>query len=216
VNVRVRFFAGTRDAVGAPAVDLDLPEGSRVEDAFAAVCARHPGLARYRGHALLALDGAFVPPTTPLRAGATVAVMPPVSGGSLQEEPFSIDALTAQLRREGAGAIVAFVGVVRGDEGVSRLRFEAYAEMAEREIEAVRREAIAKFGLLDCLVRHRVAELAVGEPIVSVATSAAHRREAFEAAAWVMDELKTRVPIWKQEQGAAGAFWVNDPVGKDG
>ena len=214
MKVRLRVFAGTRDVVGAPSLDLDLPDGARVEDAFAAACARHPGLARYRGHALLALDGAFVPASTPLRAGATLAIMPPVSGGSgsLQEGPFSLDALAAQVRREGAGAgaVVAFVGVVRGDEGVARLRFEAYAEMAEREIEAVRREAIAKFGLLGCLVRHRIALLEVGEPIVAVVTSAAHRREAFEAAMWVMDELKTRVPIWKQEQGAARERWVND------
>lgn len=131
---------------------------------------------------------------------------------ALQDGPFSLDALTAQLAREGAGAIVAFIGVVRGDEGVAQLRFEAYTEMAEREIEAIRAEAVGRFGLLDCIIRHRLGVLALGEPIVAVAASAAHRRSAFEAAAWVMDELKTRVPIWKQEQGPELARWVNDPA----
>jgi molybdopterin synthase catalytic subunit len=214
MNVRVRLFAGTRDAVGAPSVEIEVPEGALVDDAITLLCARHPRLAAYRPHALVALDGAFVAGSAPLRAGAELALMPPVSGGSgaLQAEPFGLDALAAELARAGAGAIVAFVGVVRGDEGVSRLAFEAYAEMAEREIEAVRAEAVAKFGLLGCLVRHRLGVLAVGEPIVAVATSAAHRRAAFEGAAWVMDELKTRVPIWKQEQGPSVERWVNDPT----
>jgi molybdopterin synthase catalytic subunit len=177
----------------------------------------HPRLSSYRAHALYALDGTFVPVTQPVRAGAVVAIMPPVSGGAgapaLQEAPFSIDALVAELDKAGAGAVVAFVGYVRGDEGVARLRFEAYAEMAEREIATLRDEATRKFGLAGCLVRHRVATLVVGEPIVAVVTSAAHRRAAFEAATWIMDELKTRVPVWKAEEADAGrARWVNDPT----
>lgn len=214
MRVRVRLFAGTRDAVGASMLDVELAESARIEDLFGVLVARHPRLAPYRGHALVAQDGALVPASERVRDGAEIAIMPPVSGGmgALQEEPFSLDALSAELRREGAGAIVAFVGVVRGDEGVSRLRFEAYAEMAEREIDALRASAIAKFDLIGCLVRHRVATLAVGEPIVAVVCAAAHRRAAFEAASWLMDELKTRVPIWKQEQGPAGERWVNDPT----
>lgn len=214
MHVRVRLFAGTREVVGAGALELDLPEGSRVEDAMRALCAKHPRLDAYRPHALYALDGTFVPRSEPLRAGAELAIMPPVSGGSgaLQEGAFSIDALVAQLERAGAGAAVAFVGYVRGDEGVSRLRFEAYAPMAEREIATIRDEAIRKFHLTGCLVRHRVATLDVGEPIVAVVTAAAHRRAAFDAASWIMDELKTRVPVWKAEEGPAGARWVNDPT----
>ena len=212
MRVRVRFFAGTRDAVGAGALELDLPDGARVDDALTALCARHPRLAGYRPHALYALDGTFVPTSQPLRAGAELAIMPPVSGGSLQEAPFSLDALVRELERQGAGAVVAFVGYVRGDEGVARLRFEAYAEMAEREIAALEAAARAKFGLTGVIVRHRVATLEVGEPIVAVVTAAPHRREAFEAATWIMDELKTRVPIWKAEEGASGARWVNDPT----
>ena len=232
MRVRVRLFAGTRDAVGAAAVELELAEDARIEDALAALCARHPRLAAYRPHALYAVDGRFVPTTEPLRAGAELAIMPPVSGGAgaseasegadaaadassgraLQEGPFSIDALVAALERDGAGAVVAFVGYVRGDEGVTRLRFEAYAEMADREIAALADAARAKFQLTGVLVRHRIATLAVGEPIVAVVTAAAHRRDAFEAAAWLMDELKTRVPIWKSEEGVAGARWINDPT----
>lgn len=208
--MRVRLFAGTRDAVGAPSLEVDLPEGARVEDLLARLCAEHPRLAPYRPHALYALDGRFVPASAALRSGAELAIMPPVSGGALQEGPFSLDALVAELERTGAGAVVGFVGYVRGDGGVERLRFEAFAPMAEREIASLREQAIAKFGLTDLIVRHRVATLPVGAPIVAVVAASPHRRAAFEAAQWVMDELKARVPIWKAEEGAAGAQWVND------
>lgn len=238
MRVRVRLFAGTRDAVGAPALDVEVAEGARVGDLLAQLVAQHPRLAPYRPHALLALDGQFVPPTTTLREGCEVALMPPVSGGAADDveqrpqaerraglrgrqasaptgaivDSFSLDELVLRLEKQGAGAVVAFVGYVRGDEGVERLRFEAYATMAEREIAALREQAAAKFSLTGCLVQHRVATLAVGDPIVAVVTAAPHRRDAFEAAMWLMDELKTRVPIWKAEEGASGARWINDPT----
>lgn len=221
MRVRVRFFAGTRDAVGAASVEVDLEEGTRVDDLMAKLCAAHPRLTAYRPHALFAVDGAFVP-VTALVTGREVAIMPPVSGGShsptpahepsIVSEPFSLDALIQQLERAGAGAVVGFIGYVRGDGGTEHLRFETYTEMAEREIAAVRAEAVTKFSLTGCLVRHRIATLAVGEPIVAVVTAAPHRRAAFEAAEWIMDELKTRVPIWKAEERSAGARWVNDPT----
>ena len=220
MRVRVRFFAGTRDAVGAAHTILELPGEARVSDVWAQLVAQHPGLARYAGHALVAVDGAFVPHTAAVREGAEVAVMPPVSGGAVQEAPFSLDAIVATLRTEGAGAVVAFTGLVRETSGeqpgarVTRLEFEAYAEMAEREIARLRDAAIAKFGLVDCAIVHRVGALHVGDPIVAVVTSAAHRRAAFEAAAWLMDELKTSVPIWKREVAAdGGTWWVNDVEG---
>lgn len=210
MRVRVRLFAGTRDAVGASTLDLDVPDRATLGDLFDALARDHPRLEAYRAHALLALDGAFVPRATPLRDGSEAALLPPVSGGmgAIHEGPLHLDALRLHLRVEEAGAVVAFLGLVRGDEGVSSLHFEAYARMAETEIERVVREATDKFGLVDCLVRHRVGDLPVGDPIVAVLCSARHRRAAFEAAAWVMDELKTRVPIWKRQ----GARWVNDPT----
>ena len=221
MRVRVRLFAGTRDAVGSPSVDLDLPPGSSVADLVRELCARHPRLEGYRPHALVALDGAFVPASAPLREGSEVAFMPPVSGGSesaLVEGPLSLDELVGRLERRGAGAVVAFLGQVRESSReapgapVERLRFEAYAPLAESEIARLREEATQKFGLTGCLVRHRLGVLPVGEPIVAVATAAPHRLAAFEAAQWLMDELKRSVPIWKREEGPSGARWVNDPT----
>lgn len=221
MRVRVRLFAGTREAVGASVVEVDLPEAARVADLVERLCARHPGLDAYRGCALLAVDGTFANPATPLRDGVEVAFMPPVSGGAhdraLHEGPLSLDEMVAGLERGGAGAVVAFLGQVRGTSGaaegarVERLRFEAFEDLAEREIGRLRGEATRKFGLTGCVVRHRLGVLPVGEPIVAVACAAPHRREAFEAAQWLMDQLKTSVPIWKREEGPGLARWVNDP-----
>ncbi|HWH08177.1 MAG TPA: molybdenum cofactor biosynthesis protein MoaE [Candidatus Thermoplasmatota archaeon] len=210
MRVRVRLFAGTRDAVGAGAVDVDLPESATLGDVFDALARDHPRLGAYRGCALLALDGRLQPPTAPVRGAREAAILPPVSGGrgALHEGPLSLDALRGELRAEGAGAVAAFLGVVRGDEGISSLHFEAYEAMAEAELSRIAEEAARKFGLLDCLLRHRVGDLAVGEPIVAVLAAARHRREAFEAVAWAMDEVKARVPIWKRQAGR----WVNDPT----
>lgn len=218
MRVKVRFFAGTRDAVGAPSVERDVQDGATLAQLLDELERAHPRLAPYRAHALLAVDGAFVPPTTRLRAGAEVAIMPPVSGGEglVLHRPFAPDEAVARLSKDGAGAVVAFYGHVRGathGARVERLRFEAYEAMAEQELARVRDEAKAKFGLVDCVILHRVGDLAVAEPIVAVATAAPHRRAAFEAAMWAMDELKTRVPIWKQEIAPDGAArWVNDPT----
>lgn len=210
MRLRVRLFAGTRDAVGASALDVEVPESSTLGDLFESLARAHPRLAAYRGCALLALDGAFQPPTAPLAGAREAAILPPVSGGrgALHDGPLLLDDLRQELRAEGAGAVVAFLGVVRGDEGISTLHFEAYEAMAEAELARIRDEAARKFDLLDCLVRHRTGDLAVGEPIVAVLAAARHRREAFEGAAWVMDEVKARVPIWKRQAGR----WVNDPT----
>lgn len=225
MRVRVRLFAGTREAVGASSLEVDLAGPARLADLVDLLCQRHPLLRRYQAHALLAVDGTFAPPTTPLHEGAEVAIMPPVSGGAderaLHEGPLSLDQMVAALERRGAGAVVAFLGQVRETSGeapgmrVERLVFEAYEEMAERGLARLREEATRKFGLTGCLVRHRLGTLPLHEPIVAVACAAPHRREAFEAAQWLMDQLKTSVPIWKREEGPGGARWVNDPARED-
>ncbi len=226
MRVRVRLFAGTRDAVGAPDAHLDLPEEARLRDALDRLCAAHPRLAPYRPTMLLALDGAFATPDSPLHDGAEIALMPPVSGGAervaIVEGPLRLDPLVAALETQEAGAVVAFLGLVRPTSHerpraqVERLHFEAHEAMALSEMARLRREAIARFHLADLIIHHRLGTLPLGEATVAVAAAAPHRRAAFDAAQWVMDELKTRIPIWKQEIDRDGSkAWVNDPTRRD-
>lgn len=113
--------------------------------------------------------------------------------------------------RTDVGAIVAFTGTVRdvhGGEPIEAMTLEHYPGMTERELQRIEDEARQRFDLIDCLIVHRFGTLRRGEQIVLVITLSAHRREAIEAASFIMDFLKTSAPFWKKEHTAAGAHWV--------
>lgn len=112
-------------------------------------------------------------------------------------------AITACVTDARAGAVIAFSGVTRG---VPSLDYEAYREMAVQMITAVALDAQVRHRLCRVAVEHRVGRVALSEPSVVVAVSAAHREEAFAGAREIIDELKARAPIWKREQDAAGGF----------
>jgi molybdopterin synthase catalytic subunit len=117
---------------------------------------------------------------------------------------------------ERAGATVLFSGTVRdhspGREGVSRLEYEVYDEVVIDKIGEVVREAQERWPILRVAAVHRTGELMVGESAVVVAVSTAHRSDAFPAARYIIDELKTRAPIWKKEHWPGGAEWVREDL----
>lgn len=129
----------------------------------------------------------------------------------VQEAAFDIGAETAAFVAGvgGAGAVVTFTGLVR-DNGATlqAMEIEHYPGMTERAIAAIMDEAVARWALLDELVIHRHGRLRPGEAIMMVATAARHRAEAFAAAEFLMDYLKSRAPFWKKEVGRGGAEWV--------
>lgn len=131
----------------------------------------------------------------------------------IQEADFSQDeeikALKAGSKR--MGGIATFLGCARDfSEGreVSEISFDAYGPMALSEMNRLRSEAIAKFGLLDARIVHRIGTVQGGENIVFIAAGAEHRAAALEACRWMIDELKQRVPIWKKETTPQGEAWV--------
>lgn len=110
---------------------------------------------------------------------------------------------------DGAGAVVTFTGLVRGEGGaLSGMEIEHYPGMTERAITTMLTDACARWSLLDAMVIHRIGPLDVGAPIMMVATASAHRADAFWAAEFLMDYLKSRAPFWKKERHAGGADWV--------
>ncbi|MGO9132624.1 MAG: molybdenum cofactor biosynthesis protein MoaE [Methylovirgula sp.] len=129
----------------------------------------------------------------------------------VQKEPFDAFAEVAPLTagRSDIGALVTFTGLCRDDGGtLSALEIEHYPGMAEAEIGRVIDEATARWPLESVLVIHRCGMIRPGEPIVLVATTGAHRGEAFAAAEFLMDYLKTRAPFWKKQHGAQQGDWV--------
>lgn len=131
----------------------------------------------------------------------------------IQIEDFSQDEEIAALHATSKrmGGIGTFLGCARDfSEGrdVSEISFDAYGPMALSEMNALRAEAIEKFGLLDARIVHRIGTVKGGDNIVFIAAGAEHRAPALDACRWLIDELKERVPIWKKEVTPQGDAWV--------
>ncbi|RDD52951.1 MAG: molybdopterin converting factor [Candidatus Korarchaeota archaeon NZ13-K] len=154
-----------------------------------------------------------------LSEGDLVAIFPSFSGGSwragITRDRISPEELLREMRTDpDVGAVVLFLGVVRrtsGEGEVERIFYDCYPEVADREIRMIREEAIDRFRLKDAVILHRIGDVAAGEVALLVITRSAHRREAFEAAAWAVDEVKRRVPIWKKEVFSDGSSrWISE------
>ena len=202
IVVNVRLFATLREAAGRNSLELDLPDGATVADALTAL-GREPGLAELveRLPVRAAVNREYVADDAPLAGGDELALIPPVSGGAgpharITSEPLAVADLVAAVGRPGAGAVVVFCGTTRD---VDRLEYEAYPEMAEDRMRAIAAECADQHGLEAIAVEHRTGPVALGEPSVVVAASAAHRGEAFAGAREAIDRIKAEAPIWKQE-----------------
>lgn len=138
----------------------------------------------------------------------------------VQAEPFDAGAEIAAIvaGRSDVGAVVSFQGLVRAAEGetpITALVLEHYPGMTERELARIEAEAQARWPLQASLVVHRYGRLEPGEPIVLVVTMSAHRQAAFEAAAFLMDWLKTQAPFWKRAETADGEHWIEAKASDD-
>jgi molybdopterin synthase catalytic subunit len=130
---------------------------------------------------------------------------------SVGEGPIDTSALVRELARPDSGAMVLFLGTVRDHsetaEGVTHLEYEVYPEEVVPKIRHIVDEAGERWPILNVVVEHRSGSVALGEASVAVAVSAAHRADAFVAARFIIDELKTRAPIWKKEHWPGGSEW---------
>lgn len=133
----------------------------------------------------------------------------------VQTAPFDLGNEAARFAAgaDTSGAVVTFTGIVRDVEGgLDAMEIEHYPGMTEAALTQIATQAKARWTLEDALVIHRYGRLEVGEMIMMVATAARHRKDAFEAAEFLMDYLKSRAPFWKREITAKGADWVAQRV----
>jgi molybdopterin synthase catalytic subunit len=132
----------------------------------------------------------------------------------IQTEDFDVGAEIASMRRGNpkVGAVASFIGVVRdlneGDQ-VAEMTLEHYPGMTEKALEKIVAEAQSRWDIYDAMVIHRVGTLKPTDQIVLVVVTGAHREEAFQACAFLMDYLKTRAPLWKKESTPQGTRWVD-------
>ncbi len=129
----------------------------------------------------------------------------------LTREPLQRDALVAAVSDPAVGGIVVFEGVVRNaarGKQVRYLEYDVYAEMAEQQIRTIIAEAQLRWGVERVVVAHRFGRLEIGEASVIIVVATPHRAEAFEACRYIIDTLKSTVPIWKKEVATDGEEWV--------
>jgi molybdopterin synthase catalytic subunit len=228
IQVRLLAFGALKDRLGSAPAPIELQEGASVADLLSQLEFRDPHL-HLRGIAV-SVNAEYAQANHKLAEGDEVALLPPVSGGigcmgdapsanleeeapiciSLTRDPIDSAALIAAAKAAEDGAVVVFDGIVRNHSRGRRtlhLDYEAYEEMASKQMRELAVEARSRFGVRHVTVVHRLARLEIGETSVLIVVASAHRAQAFDACRWLIDTLKKTVPIWKRETFADGAVW---------
>lgn len=218
MKIRLLAFASAGDALGASEMEIEVPAGSRVADLREWLDRDHPKLAPLWPRLAVAVDGRVVAPEEPLRDGAEVALLPPVSGGApdvpdvmegagLVDGPIDVDGVVATVAGPGRGAVLLFLGTVRDSHqgrGVEKLTYSAYRPMALAGLRRIVADLEASAPGLAAAIVHRLGEVPVGEPSVAIAVASPQRAAAYEASRTALERLKTEIPIWKREHYTEG------------
>jgi len=220
MEFEVRYFAAVRERLGTQRETFSVEgrDALPLDEVWSLLESRHPELKRIRRHIRLSVNLDFADDDVEIRDGDELGLIPPVAGGSdapsvslLSSEALESASVVDRVRRDSAGAIVTFEGVVRdharGRDVVS-LEYEVYPEMASEKLQQVIDEVEARWTDARCALQHRHGKLAVGDVAVVIAVSSPHRATAFEACSHAIDRIKEIVPIWKREFGPDGASWV--------
>jgi molybdopterin synthase catalytic subunit len=131
---------------------------------------------------------------------------------AIQREDVDIGVLIEHAKHPEAGAVVVFDGIVRDDD-ITELELEAYEDVALRELGGIARDAGGRFHLHSVDIIHRIGRLRVGENILVIVVSAAHRQEAYDGSRYIIEAIKEKVPIWKKELRMGGDRWVPGKAG---
>jgi molybdopterin synthase catalytic subunit len=216
MRVRVLFFGGLKDLAGKSSDSLELPDRSLVRDVLAHYRAQVPRMSESLASLAVAVNQEYAGAETALKSDDEVALLPPVSGGSghasIVRDPIDTQQTLGRIKRGEDGAAVVFEGVVRNQTRGRRtlyLDYEAYEEMALRQMEALAEQALKQFQVRDVALVHRLGRLEIGETSVLLVVASAHRAAAFDACRWLIDTLKRTVPIWKKEHFEDGAVWAD-------
>jgi molybdopterin synthase catalytic subunit len=229
MQVHVLFFGALKEVAGKSSDILDLRDGASMQDVLAHYEAQIPGLGEWLPALAVAVNQEYGGPNAKLKEDDEVALLPPVSGGAggdgpstppggpsshatLVRDPIDTQRTVANLRRAEDGAVVSFEGIVRNQTRGRKtlyLDYEAYEEMALRELESLAARALRQFQIRDLAIVHRLGRLKIGETSVFIVAVSAHRAAAFDACRWLIDTLKRTVPIWKKEYFEDGVVWAD-------
>jgi molybdopterin synthase catalytic subunit/molybdopterin converting factor small subunit len=226
MQVRTLFFGMLKDLAGRGSDLLNVPENATLGDVVTHYEKLIPRLGELAASIAISINQEFAGPDSKLKEGDEIAFLPPVSGGSqgpandgqsggrkyssIVREIINTQAVLAKLKQPSDGAAVVFEGVVRDNTRGRRvlyLDYEAYEEMALKQMDTLAAQALQQFPIRDVAIVHRLGRLEIGETSVLIVVASAHRAAAFDACRWLIDTLKRTVPIWKKEYFEDGAVW---------
>jgi molybdopterin synthase catalytic subunit/molybdopterin converting factor small subunit len=223
MRIRVLFFGVLKDVAGRANDSVELRPGATVSELLVHYERQFPRLREFLPSVALSLNQEYTAPDAELHANDEVGLLPPVSGGVGSEgtgtpravivrERIETQVVLERIKKPEDGAAIVFEGTVRNNTRGRRtlyLEYEAYEEMALKQMEGLAGEALGKFGVRDVALVHRLGRLQIGETSVLIVVASAHRAAAFEACRWLIDTLKGTVPIWKKEFFVDGAVWAD-------
>jgi MoaE-MoaD fusion protein len=218
MKLQILFFANHRRAAGVSETTFEAPEGATVRQVSALVQAQFQ--LELRG-SMVAVNDAYAEPEMVLKAGDTLAFIPPVSGGTLEdvfvvsEQPLELAALHAHLLCPEWGGQAMFTGSTRSPnkgETIVHLEYEAYPSFCLAEMQRIALEARKDFTLGRIVMAHRTGTVLPGVVSIFIGAASAHRKACLEAVPWMLDQAKQRLPVWKLEQTLNGERWVEGSV----
>jgi MoaE-MoaD fusion protein len=220
MRVRVLYFGVLRERLQGGQESLEMAGGAIVADVLNVYRERVPEFAW--DSIAVAVNQEYARADVVLKDGDEVALLPPVSGGiedgsarmrvEITDEVIPAAEIAGEMKAGSDGAVCVFDGIVRDNTRGRKtlyLDYEAYREMALEKMRGLADEAVARFGVRDVALVHRLGRLYVGETSVLIVVASAHRGAAFDACRWLIDTLKKTVPIWKKEQFEDGAVWTD-------
>ena len=215
MQVRILFFGVLKDLIGKGSDSLSVQDSATLGDVINLYEERIPRLKDWSGSMAMSVNQEYAGPETRLKPGDEIALLPPVSGGSprasIVREKIDANRILESLKHPEDGAAVVFEGIVRNNtrgRHTLYLEYEAYEEMALRQMQSLADEAKKKFSIREPVIVHRLGRLEISEISVVIVVASAHRAAAFDACRWLIDTLKQQVPIWKKEFFEDGAVWA--------
>jgi MoaE-MoaD fusion protein len=235
MRIRVLLFGQLKDMLGRAEDSLSLEPGAKLSQLVEHYATQFPEFRAFSGSIALSVNQEYAHPSTALKDGDEVGLLPPVSGGksprmdstnvlrsehcAIIREKIDIVKIREEVAHPEDGAAVVFDGVVRNNTRGRRtlyLDYEAYEAMALNEMEKLAQAALERYKIRDVRAVHRLGRLEIGESSIVIAVASAHRGAAFDACRWLIDTLKKTVPIWKKEYFEDGAVWADgEPFPED-
>jgi molybdopterin converting factor subunit 1 len=228
MKITLKLFGSLREAAGESTLQVELEDGASVADLRNWLSGRNPLVEKLGDRLAASVNLEIADSDVVLQEGDEVAFLPPVAGGdgtraaqddiktkrcTISDQTLDETEVISRVDGPDMGGVVSFVGNVRNrarGHAIEHLEYEAYPEMAEREMEKIADEASEKWPGTRVAIAHRVGHLEIGDAAVVVVAASAHRDAAFLACRFAIDTLKLRVPIWKREVASDGAYWVDD------